>query len=239
MKIVYIEPIGVDIYSAHTRAVLEKGAAPGTTVEVRNLRLPPELTGPMLPVVPLYINELLTEIIAAEQEGADAVIIGCCSDPGLMEAQRTVKIPVVGPLQAATALAASRGKNLGVLCPDEHAWHVTANWIRRNLRAYGMADAVGAVEFVPMHVEGEATLVGPQTAELEEVLRRFRRQLRTAGVAAAQAMIEREPVDAVLFACTIWGGMIGEAAPKIDALCLDPVLTSLHIAEAQVRAASL
>lgn len=239
MKIVYIEPIGVGIYSDHTRAVLEEAASPGTTVEVRHLRLPPELTGPMLPVVPLYINELLSEILAAEKEGADAAIIGCCSDPGLMEAQRTVKIPVVGPLQAAAAIAASRGKNLGVLCPDEHAWHVTANWIRRNLRAYGMAEAVGAVEFVPMHVEGESTLVGPQTAELGEVLRRFRRQLRNEGVAAAQSMIERQPVEAVLFGCTIWGGMIGDAAPKIDALCLDPVITSLAVAEAQVRAAAL
>lgn len=239
MKIVYIEPIGTGIYSAHTAAVLERHASPGVAIEVRHLQLPPELTGPMLPTAPLYLNELISEVMRAEREGADAAIIGCCSDPGLMEAQRTVEIPVVGPLQAAAALAGGRGKNLGVLCPDEHAWHVTANWIRRNLRAYGMADVVGSVAFVPMHVEGEAALIGPQTVELEEVLRRFRRQLLNEGVAAAREMIEREPVDAVLFGCTIWGGMIGEAAPKIDALCLDPVVASLHVAEAQVRAAAL
>ena len=48
-------------------------------------------------------------------------------------------------------------------------------------------------------------------------------------------MLERGPVEAILFGCTIWGGMIREVAHLIDAVCIDPMVASLHLAEAQVR----
>ena len=42
--------------------------------------------------------QLFPERVAqAEREGYDAVILHCCSDPGLAEARRKVRIPVVGP----------------------------------------------------------------------------------------------------------------------------------------------
>lgn len=239
MKIVYIEPIGSNLHSARTLSVLQKHASSGVFVEVRHLELPPDLAGPMLSPVPLYMNELIAAVLQAESEGADAAVIGCCSDPALMEAQRSASVPVVGPLQTAAALAAARGANIGMLFPDEHEWRITANWVRRNLRAYGLSDAVGAVDFVPMHVEGEDTLIGDVTAEAELVEERFRRQLHHQGVPAARAMLDRAPVEAVLFGCTIWGGMIGEVAHLIDAFCIDPVVASLHMAETQVRASRL
>ena len=239
MRIRYIEPIGIDIHVPRAVSVLEKHASSGVFVEVVHLELPPELAGPMLPPVPLYMNELIATVLQAEEEGADAAIIGCCSDPALMEAQRSAKIPVVGPLQAAAALAAGRGLNLGILFPDEHDWRITANWVRRNLRAYGLSDAVSAIAFVPMHVEGEDGLVGNMEVTAGIVEERFRRQLHEQGVPAARAMLEREPVEAILFGCTIWGGMIREVAHLIDAMCIDPMVASLHLAEAQVRVSHL
>ena len=97
MRIRFIEPIGIDIHVPRAVSVLEKHASSGVFVEVVHLDLPPELTGPMLSPVPLYMNELIATVLQAEEEGADAAIIGCCSDPALMEAQRSVTIPVLGP----------------------------------------------------------------------------------------------------------------------------------------------
>ena len=239
MRITYIEPIGIDIHVPRAVSVLEKHASTGVFIEVRHLELPPELAGPMLPPVPLYMNELIATVLQAEEDGADAAIIGCCSDPALMEAQRSANIPVIGPLQAAAALAAGRGLNIGMLFPDEHDWSTTANWVRRNLRAYGLSDAVSAIAPVPMHVEGEDSLIGNMEVTAEIVEERFRRQLHEHGVPAANAMLEREPVEAILFGCTIWGGMIGEVAHLIDAVCIDPMIASLHLAEAQVRVSRL
>ncbi|MYD03655.1 MAG: hypothetical protein F4X21_01715 [Acidimicrobiia bacterium] len=239
MKITFIEPIGIDIHVPRAVSVLDKHASSGVFVEVRHLDLPPHLAGPMLPPVPLYMNELIETVLDAEREGSDAAIIGCCSDPALMEAQRVARIPVVGPLQAAAALAAARGANIGMLFPDEHDWKTTANWVRRNLRAYGLSDVVSDIAFVPMHVEGEDSLIGNLEVTAEIIQERFRRQLHKQGVPAAQAMLERGPVQAILFGCTIWGGMVGEVAHLIDAVCIDPMVASLHMAEAQVRMTDL
>ena len=111
--------------------------------------------------------------------------------------------------------------------------------MRRNLRAYGLSDVVSDIAFVPMHVEGEDSLIGNMEVTAEIVGERFRRQLHEHGVPAARAMLERGPVEAILFGCTIWGGMIREVAHLIDALCIDPMVASLHLAEAQVRASQL
>lgn len=235
MRIRFIEPVGSDMHSQRMLSVLEKHASSGVFIEVRHLELPPELTGPMLPLEPLYINELMSAVLQAESEGADAAIIGCCADPALMEAQRCVKIPVIGPLQAAVALAAGRGANVGMLSPDEHGRRRIDNLTHRMLRAYGLSDAFSSVAFVPLHTEGEASLVGNTEVTAEMVAEQFRRQLHAEGVPTARAMIERDRVDAIFFGCTLWGGMVGEVAHLIDALCIDPVVASLHMAEAQVR----
>ncbi len=239
MRIRFIEPVGSDLHSKRMLSVLENHASSGVFIEVRHLELPPELAGPMLPLEPLYMNELIGAVLQAERDGVDAAIIACCADPALMEAQRCVKIPVIGPLQAAVALAAARGANVGMLSPDEHGRRRIANLTHRMLRAYGLSEAFSSVAFVPMHVEGEASLVGNTEVTAEIVEEQFRRQLHTEGVPTAQAMIERDRVEAVFFGCTLWGGMVWEVAHLIDAFCIDPVVASLHMAEAQVRISRL
>lgn len=237
MRVRYVEPIGSDLHVERSLAVLRAAAPAGVEVEVTHLTLPADLAGPMLPPVPLYLNEIISEVLRAESEGCDAAIIGCCTDPALPEAQRVAGIPVIGPLQAAAAVALSRGHRLGILYPDEHAWRVTANWARRNLRTYGASEIVGPIEFVPMHVEGEASLVGHVAVSAEEVQARFRRQLHGPGVAAARELTARDSADALLFGCTLWGGMVAEVADQVAAQCLDPVVTALHVAVAQAAIA--
>lgn len=239
MRIRFIEPVGSDLHSKRMLSILERHASSGVSVEVRHLELPPELAGPMLPLEPLYMNELLAAVIQAESEGADAAIIGCCADPALLEAQRFVKIPVIGPLQAAVALAAGRGATVGMLSPDEHGRRRIANMTHRLLGAYGLSDAFTSVVFVPLHVEGEASLVGNTEVTAEIVEEQFRRQLHAVGIKSARDMIERDRVEAIFFGCTLWGGLVWEVADQIDALCIDPVVASLHMAEAQVRISRL
>lgn len=238
MRIRYIEPIGSDIHVPHTRALLESHAPAGVDVEVVHLHLPAELSGPMLPPVPLYLNEILQTVLAAQDDGVDAVIIGCCSDPGLQDVQRVASIPVVGPLQASAAVAAARGKRLAILFPDEHAWQVTENWVRRNLRAYGLSDVVGPIAFVPMHQDGEASLVGDAEVTADVVRHRFDRQLKGPAVEVAHAVLAVDPAEAVLFGCTLWGGMVAEIADQVDAWCIDPVLVAFETAIAQARIAA-
>jgi len=188
----------------------------------------------MLPPVPLYLNEIIREVLKAEEDGCDAAIIGCCSDPALLDAQRAVRIPVVGPLQAAAATAAGRGLRLGILCPDEHAWKTTANWLRGNLRHYGLDQVVGPIRFVPMRSPGETEeIIGNTELTSDEVDNLFRKKLRENAVPVANKLLEEDEAQAILFGCTLWGGMIHEVSEVVDALCLDPVITAVHFAEYQ------
>lgn len=234
MKIRYIEPVDSDLFDQSRTVLLNNMAAPNTTVEVCHVSLPPELSGPMLPTVPLYLNEIVQEVLRAEEEGCDAAIIGCCSDPALPDAQRAANIPVVGPLQAAAATAAGRGLRLGILCPDEHAWKTTANWLRANLRHYGLSDVVGPIRFVSMRSPDDTEgIIGNTELKAADLSDRFRNKLHENAVPAANLMLEEDEVQAVLFGCTLWGGMISEVSETVDALCLDPVLTALRFAELQ------
>lgn len=239
MRIRFIEPVGSDLHSKRMLSILEKHASDGVSVEVQHLELPPELAGPMLPLEPLYMNELLAAVIQAERDGVDAAIIGCCADPGLLDAQRSVGIPVIGPLQAGVALAAARGATVGMLSPDEHGRRRIANLTHRLLRAYGLSDAFTSVVFVPLHVEGEGSLIGDTEVTGEIVEEQFRRQLHTEGIKAARSMIEQDRAEAIFFGCTLWGGLVGEVDHLIDAFCIDPVVASLHMAEALVRTSRL
>ena len=233
-RIRYIEPVDSNLYEQSRKDLMNKISSPNTTIEVCNIRLPKELSGPMLPTVPLYINEIISEVLKAEREECDAVIIGCCSDPGLPEAQRSTNIPVIGPLQAAAATAAGRGLRLGILCPDEHAWKTTANWLRSNLRYYGLDSMVGPIRFVPMRSPGETEeLVGNTKLNSEDMDNIFRKKLHENAVPVAKKLLEEDESKAVLFGCTLWGGMIHEISENIEALCLDPIITAVHFAEFQ------
>ena len=231
-RVLFIYPVGSDMFDRHFDQLLAEAKAPGTEVTVTSLDLPPELAGPMLPTQPLYQDAILRLVLRAEQDGFDAVVIACCSDPALPEAQRSVGIPVVGPLQAAAATCAARGKRLGILFPDEHDWKTTLGWVRGSLRLYGLADAVGPIRFVPFRETGQASLIGNTLVRADQVLERFRTHLDDA-VAEAGALLEEDEAQAVLFGCTLWGGMIASAAERVQALALDPVVTSLKVAELQ------
>jgi allantoin racemase len=232
-RVLYLEPVGTDLYDAYRQKLLDTVRAPTTEVTVRHLEGHPELAGPMLSPVPRYLDALVEQVLAAEQEGYDVAIIGCCSDPALLDARRTVSIPVIGPLQAAASAAAALGKRLGILFPAEHSWKTTLSWVRASLRAYGLAEVVGPIGFIEMHEPSEEPILGKADLSLEEVLARFRRPLREAGVCFARRLLELEsdPADVVLFGCTLWGGMLAEVQEALGGRVFDPVVTAIKVAE--------
>jgi Asp/Glu/hydantoin racemase len=80
--------------------------------------------------------------VEAEREGYDAVIMHCCSDPGLEEARRRVSIPVIGPGEATLRAGAILGQRIGMTVPgrDSIAHH------GEQVRGLGLADRVIGLE---------------------------------------------------------------------------------------------
>lgn len=60
----------------------------------------------------LAVPFVLKKSVWAEESGYDAVVISCMNDPGVEAAKELLKIPVVGPREAAWNIANVLGKNL-------------------------------------------------------------------------------------------------------------------------------
>lgn len=78
----------------------------------------------------------------AEADGYDAVIMHCCSDPGLYDARRRVAIPVIGPGEATLRAGAVIGRSIGMTVPSDAS--VAHHW--RQIRDVGVAEHVIGVE---------------------------------------------------------------------------------------------
>jgi allantoin racemase len=99
VRINFINPFGTPVYNDLIAETLAPYARPDTELVVTNTRDCPEN-------IDYYYNKHITELVVfeevmrAEQAGFDAVIVGCCYDPGVRVARELVDIPVIGPLEA-------------------------------------------------------------------------------------------------------------------------------------------
>jgi Asp/Glu/hydantoin racemase len=73
---------------------------------------------------PTLLNkvDVVAEMVALEADGADAVMVACSGDPGVAEARTLLSIPVVGPMEAAMALACSYGWRFGIVTVEDRTW---------------------------------------------------------------------------------------------------------------------
>jgi len=104
VRINFINPFGTPVYNDLIAETLMPYSRTDTELVVTNTRGCPEN-------IDYYYNKhiiemvVFEEVMRAEQNGFDAVIIGCCYDPGVRVARELVDIPVVGPLEATIMMA--------------------------------------------------------------------------------------------------------------------------------------
>lgn len=77
-----------------------------------------------------------------EKEGVAAVIVSCAADPGVREARREVRIPVVGAGSAVASLAVAYGERVGVLNLTEETPEVIKRILGPHLVAEGKPEGV-------------------------------------------------------------------------------------------------
>jgi allantoin racemase len=115
--------------------------------------------GNALALAPLYPERC----VQAERDGYDAVIIHCCSDPGLAAARARVRIPIVGPGETMLQAAALLGRWIGMTVPSTESMEPHVAQVRhlgleprmvgiepvnRPLGAYGQQDPWAMTEAV-------------------------------------------------------------------------------------------
>ncbi len=184
-----------------------------------------QVTSRCIPDHPSGVHNEATERSAAplvaalaaefEKEGYDAVIVSCAGDPGVEEARRQVRIPVIGAGRACAAVARGLGDKLGAMgiTPD----------IPEAMRAV-LGDALVAYVQPP----GVHTTLDLMTHAGAAALDEAAQELKARGI------------DAVALACT---GMstIGAArriAKTTGLMVVDPVMSEALLALEAVQLAA-
>lgn len=193
-RIDFLNPFGTDRYDAIVAETLTPYAAPGTELRISHLENCPEN-------IDFYYMKHLVEtavfqhVMAAEREGFDAVIVGCCYDPGVTVARELVDIPVIGPLEATIHWSRYFGHSFTVLTDHQKA----VPWLADLVGLYGADRRCRSVRCIDWWV----------TEMVKDPL-----QVAADCVARAQEAMQQDRSEVVVLGCTIIAACLEQAIQK-------------------------
>jgi allantoin racemase len=199
-------------------SLLEKYAAPGTEIGIVDVPEGPASIESMYEEY-LSIPATCRRALELQEEGWDAIILGCYGDPGLDALRELLTIPVIGPGEATGLMAASLGHHFSVITITES---VIAT-MEKLMRNAGIGDKLASVR-----------VVGIPVLELHS----DRERSLAATIEHGRMAIEQDRADVLIVGCMTMGFLeIAEAAgAELGVPFLNPGRVSLKFAEATVGA---
>jgi allantoin racemase len=189
-RICFLNPFATQDYDTIIEETLAPSLRGGTDVEIRHLTGGPRNIDYYTPKH-LAEVEILKSVLAAEREGFDAFVIGCCYDPGLTPARELASIPVIGPLEASVLLARLFGHRFAVLTDHRKA----VPEIEDRIRVYGVeanCRSVSAIDwFIDDMIKDPASVARDLYARTGEVLERERAEVIVVGCTIISACFEQ------------------------------------------------
>jgi len=214
-RIEFINPFGTEVYDRLIAETLLPCAGTETQITIRHLRNAP-------PDIDYYYNKHLMEtvvferVMQAEEEGFDAVIVGCCYDPGVRVARELVDIPVIGPLEASMQMASYFGHSYTIV--TDH--HKAVPYLEDMLRLAGAPDNCRGVRCIDWWVKDMVLDPDAVARDTLEVARRVLAETRAEVIVMGCTIIA---------ACHQRHAMRNNAAT--DLVILNPNLLALKMAE--------
>jgi allantoin racemase len=213
-RIAFINPFGTDAYDRIIEETLAPLAMPDTRLEVSNTIGAPENIDFYWPKH-LVEAKVFEEVMRLEEDGFDAIIVGCCYDPGVRVARELVDVPVVGPLEAALNMASYYGHRPTII--TDH--HKAVPYIEDMVRLYGQQN-VRRVRCIDWWVT--------------EMIREPSEVAKDA-VAECERALEEDDADLAVLACTIIAACLTQHSRKTgefrDVPIVNPNLLALKTAE--------
>ncbi|HUG29940.1 MAG TPA: aspartate/glutamate racemase family protein [Candidatus Limnocylindria bacterium] len=213
-RIAFINPFGTPIYDEIIRETLAPYAAAGTQLDIIHLDGVPENIDYYYPKHLMEIG-VFDAVRRLEAEGYDAVVVGCCYDPGVKVAREIVDIPVVGPLEAAMNHASYFGHRFTVITDHRKA----LPWLEDLVRLHGTTNcrAVRAIDWYVTDMIKDTSAVADDAA------------------AACIAALREDASEVVILGCTIIGGCLEREIMRTgrhrELPILNPNLLALKTAE--------
>jgi allantoin racemase len=213
-RIAFVNPFGTAAFDAIIRETLVPYASSGTAVDVIHLEGVPENIDYYYPK---HLMELaiFAKVRELEEAGYDAVVIGCCYDPGVRVARELVDIPIVGPLEAAMNHASYVGHRFTIVTDHRKA----LPWIEDQVRLHGAANCRGVrcIDWYVTDMIQDTTSVANDAAD------------------ACLEALREDTSEVVILGCTIIGGCLEREIMTTgrhrDLPILNPNLLALKAAE--------
>ena len=198
--------------------LLKEYAGPGTEVGIVDVPEGPASIESMYEEY-LSIPATARRAVELEQQGWEALILGCYGDPGLDALRELVSIPIVGPGEATALVAASLGHRFSIITITESVIAPT----ERQIRNVGVGEKLASVR-----------VVGIPVLELHH----DRERTIAATVEQGRQAIKEDRADTLIVGCMSMGFLeIAEAAgAELGVPFLNPARVSLKFAEALVGA---
>ncbi len=200
------------------QAMLHQWVGPGVTADVGLPQAGPASVESRTDAA-LTVPEFLRHVVQAEEDGYDAVIVSCFSDPGMDAARELVSIPVLGSGICAMHVAALLGGRFSIMAPGRGG----GSKAYENPHRYGFRDTHASTRGVGLSVMDLAKDRSGAMARLVEVGR--------------QAIAE-DGADTLILGCMsmAFHDITSELSDMIGAPVVNPVPASLSLAASLVRA---
>jgi allantoin racemase len=212
-RVLWINPVGTDLYDQPISEALRTEARPETRIDVASFAMP----GPHHLEYHAYemvvAGQLVGTIRWAEQQGYDAAVIGCFYDPALRAAREvSTRMSVTAPAEACLHIANTLGERVSILVGR-------SKWIpemQENVSRYGFDDRLASFRVLGMSVEEFQKDPGcTEERILEE----------------ARLAVEKDGADVVVLGCTIEFGFYQQVQKEIGVPVVDAIVAPLRYAE--------
>ncbi len=189
-------------------------ATAGTEILARTARFGPRIVGGRAEAA--IAAHALLDLLTAEREPFDAVLLAMSMDSGLWAARELLDVPVVGTTEAGLVLASTLGTRIGLVILGRRLVPV----YRELVEGYGLAGRLAGIEPV------DAT-----PADLLADLEAFYRPV----VEGALRLVEGHGAEVVLLVGAVMAGLGRQLADRVPVPLVDGITAGVLLAEALVR----
>jgi allantoin racemase len=219
-RVLWINPLGTDVFDEPIREELERVKCPDTDVEVRSLvRGPQHLEYACYEAV--AVPDILATLVQAEREGFDAAVIGCFYDTGLRPAREvTSRMAVAAPCESAVHIASTLGDSFSVIV-GRRKW---VPEMRDNVIRYGFRDRLASFKVLELGVHDFQK-------DPDETHRRI--------AAVGREAVERDDAEVIVLGCTAEFGFFEQLQHELGVPVIDATVAPFKYAELLGEAARL
>ena len=215
MRIKVIIPVSTDIWNESVREMYERIVEKRIEFRIVNIEKGPKS------IQTSYEEEfaapyVLEEVIKAEKEGFDAVVIYCFSDPALSASRELVNIPVIGIGEAAKLLAMMIGQQFAIIVP-------VLNSVPRHIRkamSMGIESRLACIKSINIPV-----------LKLKENTNNLKRAI----IEKAKEAVNNDGADTIILGCGAMLNVSKEIQRQLGVPVIDAGEAGLIIAESIVR----